>query len=217
MRIKILCFLLLCYSTQQLKAQQAGFFHTKGKEIISPEGKPFLIKGTNLGNWLVPEGYMFKLQNASSPRLINQAFTELAGPAEMKKFWKKFQEDYIDFRDKYNVPVYVGETGENTDGWVDSFRVVCEQNNIGWHFWPYKKMDNTRGIVSFNKPAGYDSVINYADASKKNFQAIRDLRPKNTQEIKAALDQLLENIAFSKCIANEGYIKALGLNYRKIE
>ncbi len=62
MRIKIFCYLLLCYSIQQT-TQQKKFFHTRGKEIISPEGKPFLIKGTNLGNWLVPEGYMFKLEN----------------------------------------------------------------------------------------------------------------------------------------------------------
>src|SRR4051812_8298113 len=95
MRIKLLCLFLLCHFIHQVAAQQKGFFHTRGKEIISPEGKPFLIKGTNLGNWLVPEGYMFKLQNATSPRLINQAFTELIGPAETKKFWRKFQDNYI--------------------------------------------------------------------------------------------------------------------------
>jgi endoglucanase len=32
------------------------FISVKGKEIIGVDGKPFLIKGTNLGNWLVPEG-----------------------------------------------------------------------------------------------------------------------------------------------------------------
>lgn len=411
MRLRFHLFLFLFYSIQYTQAQPKGFFHAAGKEIISPEGKPFLIKGTNLGNWLVPEGYMFKLQNATSPRLINQAFTELVGPEEMRKFWKKFEDnyitaadihylkilgmnsvrvpfnyrlftnenymgqnndqqgfvlfdrliqwckkdqlyiildmhcapggqtgdniddgsgypflfesqsdeeqtidiwgkianryrneniilgydllnepiatyfdsayfnprleplykkivsairredknhiiflggaqwdsnfkpfgkpfdnnlaytfhkywtppvkkviqDYIDFRDKNNVPVYVGETGENTDGWVDSFRVVCEQNNIGWHFWPYKKMANTRGIVSFNKPTSYDSVINYADAPKEKFQDIRNLRPKNMEQVKAALDELLKNIEFGHCTANEGYIKALGLNYHKIE
>jgi hypothetical protein len=37
------------------------------------------------------------------------------------------------------------------------------------------------------------------------------------QAIKAALDQLLENVRFSNCKANEGYIKALGLQYKKIE
>ncbi len=51
---------------------------------------------------------------------------------------------------------------------------------------------------------------------KKIFR-LRDARPKNMHEIKAALDQLLDNIVYSNCIANEGYIKALGLNYQKIK
>ena len=51
------------------------YISVKGKDIIGVDGKPFLIKGTNLGNWLVPEGYMFKFQVASSPRLINELFS----------------------------------------------------------------------------------------------------------------------------------------------
>jgi hypothetical protein len=38
---------------------QDGFVIVKGKEIVTPDGKPILLKGMNLGNWLVPEGYMF--------------------------------------------------------------------------------------------------------------------------------------------------------------
>ncbi len=126
-------------------------------------------------------------------------------------------QDYIAFREKYNVPIYVGETGENTDGWVDSFRLVCEQNNVGWHFWPYKKMDSTRGFVSFEKPAGYDSVINFSAQPRSTFSQLRTARPKNMEEIRPGLKQLLQNIKYKNCSANEGYIKALGLNYKKIE
>ncbi|MFM9726300.1 hypothetical protein ACKI1L_37885, partial [Streptomyces scabiei] len=67
----------------------------KGKEIIGLDGKPFLIKGINLGNWLVPEGYMFKFKEATSPRLINDVFSELFGPAETAKFWKQYLATYI--------------------------------------------------------------------------------------------------------------------------
>ena len=61
-------------------------FTVKGKNIISPNGKSFQIKGTNLGNWLVPEGYMFAFKDVSSPRLINQTLTELVGPDAITKF-----------------------------------------------------------------------------------------------------------------------------------
>ncbi|WP_379091900.1 hypothetical protein [Pedobacter sp. UC225_65] len=56
----------------QLMAQQSKFMKVKGRDIIGTDGKPFLIKGTNLGNWLVPEGYMFKFQNTNSPKMITK-------------------------------------------------------------------------------------------------------------------------------------------------
>src|SRR4029077_191253 len=37
---------------------QTRFAGTRGKEIVAPNGKPLLLKGINLGNWLLPEGYM---------------------------------------------------------------------------------------------------------------------------------------------------------------
>lgn len=397
----IACFLIIvCFSP----ITHAQFFSTKGKNIIGPDGKPFLIKGTNLGNWLVPEGYMFHFKDASSPRLINQTINELIGPAAAKDFWKKYLDvyitaedihylksigmnsiripfnyrlfsgeyymgsgdssrgfvymdrviswckkeklyvildmhcapggqtgdniddgygypflfenekdqaecaaiwkriashyknesiiigydllnepiahyfdktklnplleplfkkitasvrsvdknhllflggaqwdsnfepfgkpfdsklvytfhkywtpttvdviqDYINFSNKYNVPIYCGETGENDDAWVEAFRKTLDSNQIGWHYWPYKKLDNTRGIVTFSIPAGYDSVITYANTHRKNFEDIRKNRPADVALIKKALEGFLENCQFKNCIQNKGYIKALG-------
>jgi hypothetical protein len=71
------------------------FLHTKGKAIVTADGKPFVIKGINLGNWLVPEGYMFHYKKATSPRLINEALTELIGPYETEKFWQQYVKNYI--------------------------------------------------------------------------------------------------------------------------
>ena len=36
--------------------------------------------------------------------------------------------DYIDFSNKYNVPLYCGETGENDDAWVETFRKLLDSN-----------------------------------------------------------------------------------------
>ena len=54
--------LILTLTTFQLKAQIAKFISVKGRNIIGPDNKPFLMRGTNLGNWLIPEGYMFKFK-----------------------------------------------------------------------------------------------------------------------------------------------------------
>ena len=37
----------------------AQFAHTDHKQIVDAGGKPLLLRATNLGNWLVPEGYMW--------------------------------------------------------------------------------------------------------------------------------------------------------------
>jgi endoglucanase len=37
----------------------AQFTHTDHKQIVDAAGKPLFIRATNLGNWLVPEGYMW--------------------------------------------------------------------------------------------------------------------------------------------------------------
>ncbi|MBN8838048.1 MAG: glycoside hydrolase family 5 protein [Sphingobacteriia bacterium] len=401
--------LLLACSSIELYAQKNKFVHTQGKEIVTPDGKPFLLKGTNLGNWLVPEGYMFKFKNTNSPKMIHETIAQLIGPDAAADFWKKFQDNYItqadiqflksigvnsirvpfnyrlfttedylgvndesrglklldkvvawckkeniyvildmhcapggqtgdniddsygypflfenannrkltidiwkqiakkyknettvigydllnepvahyfdanilnplvepfykeltaairsvdknhiiflggvqwntnfkifntpfdsnvvytfhkygdqpnlgsiqrfiDFREKYNVPIYAGETGENTDEWVGTFRKLLEEHNIGWHFWPYKKMDSPKNLVSIQLPANYDSVIQYAEAPKNSFKDIRKLAPANRQVYKQALDDLLNNCLFQNCLQNQGYIQALGFENKR--
>ena len=36
-----------------------AFSRIEGHNLIAPDGSEFFIKGTNLGNWLNPEGCMF--------------------------------------------------------------------------------------------------------------------------------------------------------------
>jgi len=393
-----------------LLAQSVKFISVKGKDIIGTDGKPFLMRGTNIGNWLIPEGYMFKFTNINSPKLINEAFMEMIGPDETRAFWKKYLDtyvtkadihflkatgmntirvpfnyklftyedylgennpnrgfelldkvvewcreegiyvildmhaapggqtgdniddgygypflfqnaasreltikiwtriaghyknnpailgydllnepiahyfnkeelnpylepfykeltkavrtvdknhivifggaqwdsnmhmfgppfdskavytfhkywtkttgneiiqEYLDYRDKYNVPIYCGETGENNDAWVEAFRKTLEADHIGWTYWPYKKMDNTAGIITFARPAGYDTVIKYTEKPRMSFEQIRKAAPSNRQQVKKTLYDLIENSKFENCTPNTGYIEALGLSVKK--
>ena len=74
---------------------QSGFVRTRGKDLVTSEGKPLLLKGINLGNWLLPEGYMFKFKTANSPRLIQTVINELVGEDEGRRFWKTYHQNYI--------------------------------------------------------------------------------------------------------------------------
>jgi len=384
-------------------AQTNQFVGVKGKEIISPDGKPLLLKGIGIGNWLLPEGYMFKFEKTSSPRLIYNLFKVLVGEDESNVFWDSFRENYItkedihlikslgfnsiriafnydlfvtqhpdrklegagykllddaikwckeenlyvildmhgapggqtgdniddsygypflfesaesqqltidiwkklaeaykdetvvigydllnepiahyfdkdklnplleplykkitaairevdknhiiflggaqwntnfdifgppfddklvytfhtywaetkqetiqrfvDFRDKYNVPIWLGESGENTNEWIAEFRKLLETNNIGWSFWPYKKMNSDRGVVSINQPDNFDLIINFSETAPYTYGTIRDNRP-DFEKVRIALKQFLENTKLNNCVINHDYMKALGL------
>ena len=60
----------------------------------------------------------------------------------------------IDARTKYNVPVWLGETGENSNVWYTDEIRLLEKNNIGWSMWPLKKMGS-------NNPLEIKSNLNY--------------------------------------------------------
>lgn len=385
-------------------AQSREFVHCEGKNFVEPNGNVLIPKGINIGNWLNPEGYMFLFENASSFRLIDNAFKELLGADETRKFWKTFRDNYItkedihfikstglnhirlpfnfklflvedypdvyleegfkrlddaikwcreenlyvlldlhaapggqtgdniddswgypylyesedaqqttialwkklalrykdekiilgydllnepiphffdnkeelnkllepfykkltaeirsvdpnhiiflggaqwntnfsvfgnpfdknlaytyhkywmppeqsqvqeyvDFRNKYEVPIYMGESGENDDDWIDTYRKLMDKNDISWCFWPYKKMNSTRGIASFVATEEWKQIIKYAEASKKNFDEVRKSKP-TREVVKKAFSDLLQNIKFKNCTINSGYLNALGI------
>jgi endoglucanase len=46
-----------------------------------------------------------------------------------------------EFRTRHNVPVFVGETGENTPDWLKQNIAWLEEWGIGWGHWTYKRHD----------------------------------------------------------------------------
>ncbi len=382
--------------------EDSGYVTTRGKDIVGPDGKPLLLRGINLGNWLVPEGYMFKFDSTTSPRLINGVITELLGPDNARAFWKEFRnnyitkedieyiqslglnsvripfnwrlflsedppdvwidtgfefldrairwcqesglwvvldmhcapggqtgdniddswgypflfdspmeqertvrlwqriaeryrssttvigydllnepiphfvdkgrlnplleplykrivtairevdtnhivflggaqwntnfsvfgppfdsrvvytfhkywcdtvqamvQEYVDFREKYNIPIWMGESGENTDAWIASFRRLQERNGIGWCFWPYKKMDSPRCVVTFDQPEGWNIIRTYANGPRGSYAAIRATRPE-AETARRILLKFVEQSRFRNIKPNAEYIRALG-------
>jgi endoglucanase len=378
---------------------QAQFVHTQGKEIVDGAGKPLLLRGTNLGNWLVPEGYMWHLNDGGpeSPREIEALVTELVGPQRAHEFWHSYRENYItqadihflkqcgfnsirvplhykffetdaaegftlldrviqwahqenlyiildmhaapggqtgkniddsdgypwlfsdasaqehtiaiwqrlarhyrnnstvlgydllnepvpnypklgplnsaveplykrlasairqvdqhhvlilggsewdtnfsifglpfdknvvytfhryhaqaeqatvqkyvDFRNKYSVSIWLGESGENSDEWIAKFVSVLEKNDIGWAFWPYKKMQATTSVVSFAAPEGWDSILQFAKLPRATSEEAPRLKVRPEQAvIDHAFAGILNDIQFRECVQNKGYIHAL--------
>ena len=115
-RIFYACLIGGMFACQQPSSQPVesllpdDFFRVEGPDLITPEGKKLFIKGTNLGNWLNPEGYMFGFQKTNSGRFINEMFCQLVGPDFTAEFWKAFKDNYVTRKDIE----FIASTGANT-------------------------------------------------------------------------------------------------------
>ncbi len=106
---------------------------------------------------------------------------------------------YLDKREKLNTPVWVGETGEkgNTIYWATS--QLFETNNIGFSFWPWKKMDTQNTPYSINKPENWDLIAEYTRGGAKPDSLLAE----------KAFNDLLENIKLANCVYFEDVTNAI--------
>lgn len=395
--------ILLCLFILAILPAQQRFVTVHGTKIVDPDGSPLFLRGINLGNWLVPEGYMIGFKNVSSPRRIDDVFRQLLGPEKTRRFWKEYRDafitkediafikrsglnhvrvpfnyrlfvtesepvrlegpgyalldrvvrwcreegiyvildmhcapggqtgdniddsdgypflffspedqqltvdvwkelarryanepivigydllnepiatyftvheinphleplykritsairtvdtnhivilggaqwdnnfsifgppfdrkliytyhkywcdttqamvqEYAEFMKRNNVPIWMGESGENSNAWIDAWRRLNEKNGFGWCFWPYKKMNQTSSMVNIPTTAEWDSIAAYANGPLASFKDIRDRRPADSI-ITKAFNDYLKNMRFANCRINDGYMNALGL------
>ena len=105
----------------------------------------------------------------------------------------------LDTREKYQVPVWVGETGENSNVWFTNMVQLLESHNIGWSMWPLKKMGTNNPLQVLNNP-DYDSVRDYLNG--------RGPRPAKETALKG-LKQLSEDVGETHNIYHKDVIDAL--------
>lgn len=128
------------------------------------------------------------------------------------KFWAKPTRDavqsYLDFGNRWKVPLLIGETGEYNDAWNQAFRELNERFDIGWCFWPYKSLDTETAVVSIPQPADWDLI---AEAGSQDVATlgVGSLPPR--AKAKAILDAFLEAAKFKNDRVNAGYLNSLGL------
>ena len=69
-------------------------------------------------------------------------------------------QNILDAREKNNVPVWLGETGENSNVWFTDAINLLETNNIGWAWWPLKKLGNNNPM-QIRSNADYEKILSY--------------------------------------------------------
>lgn len=117
--------------------------------------------------------------------------------------------DFIQFKDSLQVPMCMTETGHRNNEWYREQAETLRRNNIGFLFWPYKKMGKS-SWVGFEAPEGWDRVREFSKANREGFFAIREAKP-STDSCRMALHGLLEAIRFENSVPDMSYIEALQL------
>ncbi len=113
----------------------------------------------------------------------------------------------LNFRDRYDVPLVLTETGEATADWVLAFRRLNEANGVGWVLWTYKNMASPATIVAVAKPADWPAVAAYVNRARNG----ADVPPPPREVATRAFADYLAAIAFRNGTIKPSYLEALGL------
>jgi endoglucanase len=126
------------------------------------------------------------------------------------KFWSSTERDaiqpYLNFSKLYGVPLFLGESGELTDEWVEAFRRLHERHGVGWCFWTFKNLDSGSTVVSIPRPADWDAVTAFGNRFPSAWTEAPD-----AERVRRALADYLDGIQFHRGNINWSYLAALGL------
>jgi endoglucanase len=81
------------------------------------------------------------------------------------KYWstndQKSIQWVLDIREQHNVPIYFGESGENSNVWFRDAIRLFEDHKIGWAWWPMKKIESIAGPLSVPKSDEYQVLLDF--------------------------------------------------------
>jgi endoglucanase len=120
------------------------------------------------------------------------------------KYWNSTNENDLDWilplRDNYNVPLWMGESGENSNKWYTDAVHLFESNNVGWAWWAIKKLGDIDSAFSVIKNPGYQDIINYWKGEGD--------KPSEDDAF-AAMMKLADNLLIKNCLYRKGIKDAL--------
>lgn len=86
---------------------------------------------------------------------------------QFHKYWSAPDEEslapFLQTAKRLNVPLWMGEGGENNLPWYTTVFPLYERLGIGWCFWSYKKMETPNSPVTFAQPNGWQEILDYLD------------------------------------------------------
>ena len=84
---------LIFLSCSNLIAQ--GFLRVDGDKIVNDNDQNYILKGMNLGGWLVQEGYMLHTGEKDAEHQIREAIRELVGEERTVELYELYHKNYV--------------------------------------------------------------------------------------------------------------------------
>lgn len=106
---------------------------------------------------------------------------------------------FIDLRNEHNIPLWLGESGENSNTWFTEAIELCETNGIGWAWWQNKKMGINQPL-EIKQPAGYGKLLDY--------WAGKGEKP-SPEDARQTLNEWLENLKLENNIFHRDVVDAM--------
>ncbi len=106
---------------------------------------------------------------------------------------------FLNLREQHNVPIWLGESGENSNTWFAEAIHLAESNDIGWAWWQNKKM-GLNNPLEIKVPEGYQQLLNY--------WAGKGPKPSEAEAWKT-LQQFLENLKIKNNIPHPDVVDAM--------
>jgi endoglucanase len=106
----------------------------------------------------------------------------------------------INLSNTHNIPLWLGESGENSNTWFTNAIRLAESNGIGWAWWPYKKIGSVTGTVTIPKTTGWQNLLNYWKGS--------GAKPSEQQAATWMMEQA-ENLKLENCVVHRDVIDAM--------
>jgi len=84
---------------------------------------------------------------------------------QFHRYWSAPDEESLEryraIANRLDVPLYLGESGENNLEWYTAMFPLCDRLDIGWSFWSYKKMNCKNSPVTFARPEKWNLLMDH--------------------------------------------------------
>jgi endoglucanase len=107
--------------------------------------------------------------------------------------------NFLNWSEQYQVPLWMGESGENSNTWFTEAIRLAESNNIGWCWWQEKKLGINNPLEIKLTPS-YQKLLDYWNG--------KSAKPSQSEAI-TALNEFLESIKLENTVYHKDVTDAM--------